>query len=221
MYRATSPHSIFIGLRDGDPPISSWTGRSRSERESKAQLAVGPTGGDQLQQLAPRQSSWWTRLTRLWRCQCSSRTVETDTRDVPFSAAASPLPFVRQRRDDAGKAPSNGEAEKRGAGIGEEIHLVPNLLSDMLTIRGALHGSKLRAKVGACARRCFCFRPKTKPSRPEQSTVRLGTAMQQVISSLFVFRKDWGYTLQLRVLAVLLTHLGCRLLLLLVSLLYY
>ena len=35
--------------------------------------------------------------------------------------------------------------------------------------------------------------------------------------SLFVFRKDWGYTLQLRVLAVLLTHLGCRLLLLVVS----
>ena len=154
-------------------------------------MAVGPTGGDQFQQLAPRQSPWWTRLTRLWRCQCSSRTVETDTRDVPFSAAASPLPFVRQRRDDAGKAPSNGgEAEKGGGGIGAEIHLVPNLLSDMLIIRGALHGSKLRAEVGAGARRrCFCFRPKTKPSRPEPhrievtSTVQLGTAMQQVISS--------------------------------------
>ena len=143
--------------------------------------------------LAPRQWPWWTRLTWLWRCQCSSRTVETDTRDMPFPRLPLRLcvsPFVRQRRDDAGKAPSNGEAEKRGAGIGEEIHLVPNLLSDMLIIRGALHGSKLRAEVGAGARRrCFCFRPKTKPSRPEPhrievtSTVQLGTAMQQVISS--------------------------------------
>ena len=45
--KAASPHFLFIGLRDGGPPTSSWTGRSRSERESKAQLAVGPTGGDQ------------------------------------------------------------------------------------------------------------------------------------------------------------------------------
>ena len=36
-----------MGLRDGGPPALSWAGRSRSERESKAQLTVGPTGGDQ------------------------------------------------------------------------------------------------------------------------------------------------------------------------------
>ena len=36
-----------MGLRDGGPPALSWAERSRSERESKAQLTVGPTGGDQ------------------------------------------------------------------------------------------------------------------------------------------------------------------------------
>jgi len=44
---ATDPHLLFMALRDGGPPASHWAGRSRSERESKAQLAVGPTGGDQ------------------------------------------------------------------------------------------------------------------------------------------------------------------------------
>ena len=34
-------------LHDGGPPALSWVGRSRSERESMAQLTVGPTGGDQ------------------------------------------------------------------------------------------------------------------------------------------------------------------------------
>ena len=44
---ATDPHLLFMALRDRGPPASHWAGRSRSERESKAQLAVGPTGGDQ------------------------------------------------------------------------------------------------------------------------------------------------------------------------------
>ena len=47
MSRATSPHLLFIALRDGGPPALHWAGRALSERESKAQLAVGPTGGDQ------------------------------------------------------------------------------------------------------------------------------------------------------------------------------
>ena len=47
MSRATSPHLLFIALRDRSPPALHWAERSRSERESKAQLAVGPTGGDQ------------------------------------------------------------------------------------------------------------------------------------------------------------------------------
>ena len=44
---ATDLHLLFMPLRDGGPPASYWAGRSRSEPESKAQLAVGPTGGDQ------------------------------------------------------------------------------------------------------------------------------------------------------------------------------
>ena len=45
--RTTNPHLLFIALHDGGPPALHWAGRSRSERKSKAQLAIGPTGGDQ------------------------------------------------------------------------------------------------------------------------------------------------------------------------------
>ena len=43
----TGPHFPFIALRDGGPPASHWAGCSRSKRESKAELAVETTGGDQ------------------------------------------------------------------------------------------------------------------------------------------------------------------------------
>ena len=44
---ATGPHLLFMALHDGGPPALYWAGRSRLEYESKAQLVVGPTGGDQ------------------------------------------------------------------------------------------------------------------------------------------------------------------------------
>ena len=45
--RTTGPHLLFIALRDGGSPALHWVGRSGSKRESKAQIVVGLTGGDQ------------------------------------------------------------------------------------------------------------------------------------------------------------------------------
>jgi len=42
-----SPPPLYMALRDGGPPAVYWAGRPRSGRESRAQFAVGPTGGDQ------------------------------------------------------------------------------------------------------------------------------------------------------------------------------
>jgi len=39
--------SIYMALRDRGPPAVYWAGRPRSGCESRVQLAVGPTGGDQ------------------------------------------------------------------------------------------------------------------------------------------------------------------------------
>ena len=68
-----------MGLRDGGPPALSWAGRSRSERESKAQLTVGPTGGDQ-----PNNQDTKQTLLRNKQMFFSRALLEADVPVVPI-----------------------------------------------------------------------------------------------------------------------------------------